>query len=290
MLIPTPQEFSFEHCLAYLQRSPKELLHNIVDGGVAKALRAGNEVVVFSVTGGDRRLQVGFLSGEPTATAREAVAQYVREWFDLDTDLRPFYRMAQKDSLLKGPVKMYFGYRIVGQPDLFESLVWAVLGQQINLSFAYSLKQRFVETFGEKLQIGIDEYYLFPSPGTVALIKPEALAPLQFSAQKSRYVIGIAEAFASGALSKERIRELPLAEARQELMKVKGVGDWTANYALMKTFRHPDAFPIGDAGLHNAIRNLRHLDRKPTISEVARLFRKYRGWEAYATLYLWKTL
>src|SRR5690606_31145214 len=112
MLIHTPQEFSFEHCLSYLQRSPKELLHNIVDGGVATALRAGNDVVAFSGTGGARRLQVGLLPGEPTATAREAVAQYVREWFDLDTDMRPFYPMAQKDSLPKGPVKMYFGYRI----------------------------------------------------------------------------------------------------------------------------------------------------------------------------------
>ena len=73
-------------------------------------------------------------------------------------------------------------------------------------------------------------------------------------------------------------------------MKIKGVGNWTANYALMKTFQYPNAFPLEDAGLHNAIRILRNLDQKPTLEEVKKLFRKYKGWEAYATLYLWKTL
>ena len=78
--------------------------------------------------------------------------------------------------------------------------------------------------------------------------------------------------------------------AKHELIKIKGVGNWTANYALMKTFRYPDAFPLEDAGLHNAIKTLTHLDRKPTLQEVTTAFKRYRGWEAYATLYLWKSL
>ena len=83
---------------------------------------------------------------------------------------------------------------------------------------------------------------------------------------------------------------LSLTEAKEKLMEVKGVGNWTANYALMKTFRHRDAFPLEDAGVHNAIKNLKKLDRKPTLAEVTKLFKKYKGWEAYATLYLWKSL
>jgi DNA-3-methyladenine glycosylase II len=59
---------------------------------------------------------------------------------------------------------------------------------------------------------------------------------------------------------------------------------------LMKTFRYPDAFPLEDAGIHNAIKNLKKLERKPTLDEVKKIFAKYEGWEAYATLYLWKSL
>lgn len=290
MLLTTPPEFSFQLCLDFLKRSPKELLHRIDDDGVAKALHAGDETVVFKVTSAKNALQITFLTPEPNAALKSVVAGYVREWFDLDTDLQPFYRMAEKDKLLKDLVTRFYGYRIVGQPDLFESLVWAVLGQQINLGFAYTLKQRFVQTFGERVALGNDEYFLFPSPRTVSLITPEKLLALQFSTQKSRYTIGIAEAFADGTISKDKLRGLPLQEAKHQLMKIKGIGNWTANYALMKTFHHPDAFPLEDAGIHNAIKNLKHLNRKPTLPEVAKLFKKYKGWEAYATLYLWKSL
>jgi DNA-3-methyladenine glycosylase II len=83
---------------------------------------------------------------------------------------------------------------------------------------------------------------------------------------------------------------MPLQEAKEMLMKIKGVGNWTANYALMKTFRYPDAFPLDDAGIHNAIKNLKRMKQKPSLEQVKRVFKKYKGWEAYATLYLWKSL
>ena len=290
MILQTPREFSFQLCLDFLKRSPKELLHQLRDESVVKAVRMGDEVVVFMVTSQKNQLNISFLTKEPEEALKQKISAYVREWFDLDTDLKPFYDMAEKDRLLKDLITRFYGYRIVGQPDLFESLVWAVLGQQINLGFAYTLKQRFVQTFGERLALGDQEYFLFPSPETVSVITPEKLLDLQFSTQKSRYTIAIAEAFADGTLSKEKIRSLPLQEAKHQLMKIKGVGNWTANYALMKTFHHPDAFPLEDAGLHNAIKNLKNLGRKPTLAEVVKIFKKYKGWEAYATLYLWKSL
>ena len=290
MIISTPDEFSFELCLDFLKRSPRELLHYVNGQSVTKALRAGEEVAVFSITSVPQGLKLQFLTPEPGADVMRVTEDYVREWFDLDTNLKPFYQIAAKDKLLKELIKPFYGYRIVGQPDLFESLIWAVLGQQINLGFAYTLKQKFVQNFGERLALADREYFLFPTPQTVALIKQDELMPLQFSSQKSRYTVIIAEAFADGTLSKEKLRGLPLPEAKHELMKIKGIGNWTANYALMKTFHYPDAFPLEDAGLHNAIKNLKKLDRKPTVEEVKKLFRKYKGWEAYATLYLWKTL
>jgi DNA-3-methyladenine glycosylase II len=58
----------------------------------------------------------------------------------------------------------------------------------------------------------------------------------------------------------------------------------------MKTFRYPDAFPLEDAGIHNALRKFLQLDRKPSLDEVRKVFAKYKGWEAYATLYLWRSL
>jgi DNA-3-methyladenine glycosylase II len=288
--IPPPHEFSYELALTFLKRSPRELLHKVIDDRIEKAIRINGAVIVFSIRHDKDELLVEFLNAKVTVAQATEVVKYIREWLDLDTDLKPFYAMCQKDKLLKGLVKNFYGYRIVGQPDLFESIVWAVLGQQINVQFAYTLKQKFVERYGEALTLKEETYYLFPAAAVVAQLTEAQLLALQFSRQKAAYTINIAKAFAEGIVSKEKLVGLSLKEAKDLLMQIKGIGNWTANYALMKTFRHTDAFPLEDAGIHNAIKNLKKLTRKPSLEEVKRVYKKYKGWEAYATLYLWKSL
>ncbi len=290
--IPVFDEFSFKRSVEFLQRSPKELLHFVDDHRVSKVIEIGSKKIVFELTQRkSNQLQVKVVCGFPLQQPEKAqLIQFIKEWFDLETDLKPFYTIFKDDKLLGPLIEKYFGYRIIGQPDLFESLVWAVIGQQISLQFAYTLKQRFVEQFGEKHMVDDKAYYLFPNPKAVSALSDEHLLPLQFSRQKSKYVVLIAQAFLSGSISKEKLREMPFHQAKEKLMSIKGVGNWTANYALMKTFRYPEAFPLEDAGVHNAIKNLKKMKTKPTLDQVKRIFKRYKGWEAYATLYLWKSL
>lgn len=290
--ISVPIEFSFGLALSFLERSPKELLHTVSDLHVSKAIQIGEKKIVFELAcKKSSQLEVCVLSGWPLQKFEKTqLIQFINEWFDLATNLKPFYTLVKNDKLLGPLTEKYFGYRIIGQPDLFESLVWAVIGQQINLQFAYTLKQRFVEKFGETHTVGGKMYYLFPTPQIVSALSDEHLLPLQFSRQKSKYVVLIAQTFLNGVISKEKLKEMPFQEAKEKLICIKGVGNWTANYALMKTFRYPEAFPLEDAGVHNAIKNLKKMKTKPTLDQVKRIFKRYKGWEAYATLYLWKSL
>lgn len=290
MEISLPPEFRFKECLHFLERSPRELLHRVEGEAVYKLVNYDKEKILFKVTSGDSKLVVDFPIAEPKDDIKKKIEHYIIAWFDIDKDLKPFYEMAAKDPFLSQLAKKHYGYRIVGQPDLYESLVWAVLGQQINLSFAYTLKQQFVREYGKKLVFADKEYFLFPEPSIVTHLTMEDLLKIQFSRQKARYTIGISEAFLDGTISKEKLKGLSLTEAKEKLMKIKGIGNWTANYALMKTFRYPDAFPLEDAGISNALRTFLKLDRKPTLDEIREVFMKYKGWEAYATLYLWRSL
>lgn len=288
--IETPEAFDFAHALSYLRRSPKELLHRVEGDLVMKALDIGGKKIVIRIGVSGSGLNAEIVNDKINAAEKSAVRNCIREWFDLDTDLKPFYRMAKKDELLKPLVKHFHGYRIVGQPDLFESLVWAVLGQQINLAFAYTLKNRLVTAFGEQINWDNQPHYIFPTPGVITGVKAEQLLAFQFSKQKAAYTINIAEAFQSGEISKEKLSVLSLEDAKAALRKIKGVGNWTANYALMRTFRFPDAFPLEDAGLHNALKRQLNMKTKPSPERVKKIFKKYKGWEAYAVLYLWKSL
>jgi DNA-3-methyladenine glycosylase II len=289
-IVRVPRDYNFSLNYDFLRRSTREILHAVEGSGIHKAILLDDVPLLISLTPIRRTFEITYPAERPGKKRRDAAVKYVREWLDLDTDLAPFYDFAKTDKLLKGPVENYYGYRIVGMPDLFESLCWAVIGQQINLAFAYTLKQRFVEKFGCSLEWNEKKYYLFPQPEVIASLNDEHLLPLQFSRQKSKYVRLLGEAFRDGVISKASIAALSFSEARQTLMSIKGVGNWTANYALMKTFRYREAFPLEDAGLHNAIKRLKNMAEKPTVEQVRRIFKKYKGWEAYATLYLWKSL
>ncbi|WLD92830.1 DNA-3-methyladenine glycosylase [Alkalihalobacillus sp. AL-G] len=292
ILITTPKEFSFSETLTYLTRSPLECLHHVEDGKVTKLIEMGGNLVIIEISEQEDSLQVRFLDRKlGSKEAYEQVASYVNEWFDLQTDLSPFYQMAERDSMLSGLTEDYHGLRIVGVPDLFEALCWAVVGQQVNLKFAYTLKKRVVESFGKHVEWNGRKYWLFPKPQDISTLTVEELKNLQFTGKKAEYIIDIAKLMESGKLSKDSLLSCKdFKTAERWLLSIRGIGPWTANYVLMRCLRNPAAFPIGDAGLQNALKLLLGRSQKPPLEEIQQLFEPWKGWEAYAVFYLWRSL
>lgn len=236
-------------------------------------------------------IQVEFPIAIPSKIARRKVATYIWEWFDLDQELGGFYEMARKDKILEQIAHKYYGLRIICIPDLFEALTWAIIGQQINLTFAYTLKKRFVEHFGECLTFEGHTFWLFPEFEQIAKIAIEELRKLQFTSRKAEYIIGVAKAMTSNQLTKEALlQEQEYQLVHKSLMAIRGVGAWTADYVMMKCLQYPSAFPIADVGLHNAIKIQLGLERKPTIEEIEEMSIHWESWQAYATFYLWRSL
>jgi len=108
--VKTPEEFSFEECLTFLERSPDEDMKNLID--------------------------------------------------------------------------RYYGLRVMGIPDLFEAIFWAIIGQHINLRFAYTLKKRFVKKYEKNFAYNGTDYYTFPPTETVAALEIKDLMKLQFGKKK----------------------------------------------------------------------------------------------------------
>ncbi|GAB3163728.1 DNA-3-methyladenine glycosylase family protein [Telluribacter humicola] len=288
-LTPTPPLFSFQECLWFLDRNYDDIMHRILPDAVIKPIRIAGQPVLVKISQVDSNLHIEVLRG--TITDEAALIQYVRDLFDLDTDLAPFYKLLRSDQELAFMADEYCGLRLIGIPDLFEALCWSIIGQQINLSFAYKLKRRLVETLGERIDWQDETYYLFPEPRQVAMVEPAALRELQFSERKAQYLITIARAFSTGEVSKEQLSTLSTPEAMiRQLTSYKGIGEWTANYALMKSLKVATCVPYGDVGLYNALHKVKGLARRPERAELDLVFSNFCGWEAYLTFYLWRTL
>lgn len=289
-----PKEFSFQENLRYLSRSKNECMFHVENNKIYKVIpiQEVNPFVEICLNADDH-IQIRFL-GESYISekrVRDAVADYVKEWFDLTTDLAPFYKLAKHDRLLQKPLEKYYGLRTLGIPDLFEALCWGILGQQINLTYAYTLKRRLVENFGTYVEWNDRKHWIFPSPEVIANLSVEDLALLKMTTRKCEYLIDIAQLITEGKLSKESLLEIQdVRLAEKQLTSIRGIGPWTAHYVLMRCLRFPSAFPIDDVGLHNAIKFITGSEKKPTKNEIKEFAANWTSWESYATFYLWRVL
>jgi len=289
--VDVPEDFSFEQCMVYLNRSDIECLHKIKDGAFYKLLKFEDVNVIIKISMENQKLKVTFMDGIPSPWIRKQVAEYVWEMFDLGVDIAPFYKLAEKDSIIKFLVDRYKGLRIIKMKDMFETMCWAIIGQQINLKFAYTLKKRFVENYGEKSMYEDEEYFLFPGFDVISKLETEDLKQFQFTTRKAEYIIGLAKLFNHGDIEREKlVLERDYKNLRKMLTEVRGVGNWTADYTILKCFNINDAFPIADVGIHNAIKGILGLTEKPTINEIEGLALNWVGWQSYATFYLWRSL
>ena len=151
--IDLPEIFDFDLILKYLDRSPLEILHQVVDRQIFKLISAeGKNYLCRLAYLFSGHLQVELLNQQITETNQAIVKKYIIQWFDLDRDIVPFYEMSLQDPLLSKVVPEFKGLRLIGVNDIFEALSWAIIGQQINLPFAYTLKKRLIETFGTKVK------------------------------------------------------------------------------------------------------------------------------------------
>lgn len=275
--ISLPNEFNFEQCLVFLTRSEQEVMHQVRDSFLYKLIKVDQELVLCKISYQSHVLLVHLLLNVHNKNVQEVVVAYIREWFDLDRDLRDFYVLSLEDKVLQEIVPTYFGLRIIGIPDLFEALTWAVIGQQINLAFAYTLKKRFVERYGESLTFEGITYWLFPTPDVISNLQVQQLIDLQFTRRKAEYIIDIAKAIANGQLTKQMLLQKDVQLMTETLLSLRGIGAWSANYVMMKCLHHACAFPIADVGLQNALKRELKLERKPTVEEIKEVSKNWGG-------------
>lgn len=290
-IIPKPSNFSFKECLWFLDRNYDDCLYRVADHSVIKPLTVDGRKVIFELTELGDSLQATLLYNESDKDIADEIRAYVNDWLDIERDLSGFYQLLAKHHAFDYMPDKFSGLRLIGIPDVFEAICWCIIGQQINLTFAYKLKRRMVEEYGEAVEVEGQLHHFFPRPQVLAEATMEDLKALQFSRQKADYVIHVAKLISSGELSKQELQALPDREAQlKRLISVRGIGEWTANYVLMKTLKDMNCITIGDTGLNSALDAHGLVKNKKDKAEVRAFFEAFEGWKSYLVIYLWRSL
>ena len=169
------------------------------------------------------------------------VRRYLGEQFDLDS----FAAYAATEPVLAEIVPALRGFRPPLVPDPFEALVTSITAQQISLRAAFGIRNRLIETFGERHDVAHE----FPSRERLALARRDELTALGFSGRKADYAIGLARS----DLDLDALTRLPDDEVKAALVALPGIGEWTADWFLARHLGRPEAWPAGDLAVRKAV-------------------------------------
>ena len=170
-------------------------------------------------------------------TSKDDFENIWRRYFDLDRDYAAIIA-SYSDEKLKTACKEYPGIRILRQ-EPWETVCSFIISANNNIPRIKGIIERLCENFGEKTEGG----YTFPEPSALAALSEADLAPIR-SGFRAKYIIDAARKVADGEIDFEKIKAAPIDEGRDELIKIKGVGEKVAQCTLLYGFGKIDAFPV----------------------------------------------
>lgn len=284
--IPLPPGYRLADILAFHGRDAEGVAERIEPGRIRKGVLIDGIPVLLDVRFGDTSAECEIAAdGMLPAQAKRQVDDALLNILALRIDPAPFLKAVRKDPLLGKLALRNPGLRIVQSATIFEALTWAIIGQQINLTFAIALRRTFIQQAGRAHSSGI---WCYPEAADVARLSPEDLTIRKFSRSKAETLLRLAQLVDSGELTLERSDDIEAISAA--LLAVKGIGPWTVNYALLRGYGYADCSLHGDVAIRAAFQHLLGEDSKPDMPRTEALLAQYKPHRTMAAAHLWASL
>ncbi|HSU13822.1 DNA-3-methyladenine glycosylase [Longimicrobium sp.] len=188
--------------------------------------------------------------------------------------------LRRADPVLRGVIDRLGPIEITHEPDLWWSLVDAIVSQQVSVYAAAAIVGR-VAALGTSGR---------PTPAEIAVTDEDTLRGAGLSRPKVKYIKDLAVRWVDGSLRHDLIPSMTDEEVIAELTQVKGIGVWTAEMILIFTLGRPDVLPVDDLGIRAAAQQLYGLPERPGRDELLRIGEPWRPWRTLASRYLWRSL
>jgi len=189
--------------------------------------------------------------------------------------------LMRRDPILAPVIRKYRNRSLVDAPSLepFPALVRTITAQQISTKAAATIHGRVVALMPGGVQ-----------PKALLQLTDEQLRGAGLSRQKTAYLRDLSAKVESGELPVHRLHELTDDEVIEAIVKVKGLGRWSAEMFLMFRLRRPDVLPVDDLGILTAIQRLYGLRKRPKPDRVRKIGEAWRPYRTVACWYLWRSL
>jgi DNA-3-methyladenine glycosylase II len=282
--VAPPKFTSFPIEREQIEYSSRSIVFRADGDGILRVWGPPEQPWVIGVTPQRSRWCVRAWGASPPEARRAA-----RALFSFDHPLEQFYRLARSDPLLRPAVRSFHGLRLPRDAHLFESLVHAVIGQQLSVRAANTLKERLFQSTDAWVEVEGSEVPHIPTPARLHELGVPGLRAVGLSRVKSSALIQLACQENRDGFRSMQWEQVGLEDAVAFLDALPGVGRWTAENALLRGVGRPDVFVAGDLAVVLALDEYGVLPRTaPEKRRRAWGEAHYPGWGSYLTLYLWR--
>jgi AraC family transcriptional regulator of adaptative response / DNA-3-methyladenine glycosylase II len=279
-LLQLPAGYRAKEVLAYHARDPESLCERSDGNRIWKALLTNDGPAILELSLEKEGVWVRVHADDKLSRSSLAfLHDAALKMLGLNNETAPF---ETRHAALTAPRR---GLRLPNIPTGFDGLAWGIIGQQINVKFASSLRSEIIRMAGEK----VGGMRAHPTPERVANLNVVTLNKHRFSRSKAAYLIGAGETVAKGALDIEGLPRGSAVAAEKKLTALHGVGTWTARYTMLRG-GFADAAPVGDSALATALQRLHQLPERPDHEQVKTLMTAFSPHRSLATMHLWTSL
>ena len=264
------------------------------DGVFQRLLDVGNTLCLANVrslgTVDSPSMELVIMGTKLDKTVVTKAQQQIAWILGIDQSLLSFYRMAQNDRALSSLVKKLRGLHIPHTASIYEALVLAILGQQINSHVARMLRTLLIETYGPALEISSNIYHCFPRAIDLATAGITGLRAMKLSTRKAQYIVDISNRVILGQLDLEGLRLRPDEEVIRTLTSLRGVGLWTAHWLFIRALGRNDGFPHEDLALCRTLSRLLNSAIPLTPAATLENSQQWSPFRSYVTAYLFAAI
>ena len=287
--VSLPEDFDHQAFLGFHRRDVEAVAETVDASTLRKAFIWQQVPVMLTVEFHEpARAHVTFHSDGKMPQTSPCQDDLVRHLLGLDQPTREFETQADKHPLVGALVRSQAGLRIPQSASPFEALSWAIIGQQISVAAAVSIRRRLIQTTGRRHGTGL---YCYPDARDIARVDAGTLRDCGLSHSKADCLLTVARRCLDQALLPERpIAAAELESLRKTLLEIRGLGPWSVHYALLRGYAWMDGSLHGDVAVRRAIQQLQGGATPPTAREAETWLADFRPWRSLLAAHLWKSL
>lgn len=284
-----PAQYRTEDIVAYHLRDPDQASEKWDNGGLVKGLLWQGRPACLQIRFDAGSAIVG-LDREGTVVdddpdAQRVLAALARRMLGLDQDIESFERTVAGHAELGPLVARQRGLRVPVAATPFEALVWAITGQQISVQAAISIRRRVIQAAGYQTHSGL---WCHPDAQVIGALSQDVLRAAGLSAAKARTMHSVSQAIDQGDLTLNGgLDTVAIETIRHQLLDIRGIGPWTADYTLLRGYGWLDGSLHGDAAVRRVLRSLLKREGPVSQDETRDWLATFTPWRALAAAHLW---